>query len=173
MRRYRIEVGGRTHVIDVQEVTSTEFRVSVGGQELNVTLSAAEDVPEAVITPGIAPAGDEDDRRMAAPSAAPFKPAAPDTLKPMVPAAPPPLPPAQPERGAESALLKAPMPGTITAVQTSAGESVVKGQVLLKLEAMKMVNAIKSPRDGVVSEVRVQAGQTVSHGQVLVTFKEA
>ena len=173
MRRYRIEIGGRTHVVDVQEVTATEFRVNVGGQALDVTLSAAEDVAETVISPGISPAG-EDDRPVSAAStsAAAFKPAAPDTLKPMVPAAPPPLPPAQPERGASGAL-KAPMPGTITAVQTRPGDTVVAGQVLLKLEAMKMVNAIKASRGGVVAAVHVQPGQSVGYGHVLVTFKEA
>jgi urea carboxylase len=43
--------------------------------------------------------------------------------------------------------------------------------VLLKLEAMKMVNAIKAPHDGIISEVRVQPGESVGHGYVLVTFE--
>jgi len=159
--------------VDVQELTATDFRVSVGGQQLDVTLSAAEDVPETVITPEILPANDDDrGAALQAPSAAPFKPAAPDTLKPMVPAAHPPLPPAQPERGAAGAL-KAPMPGTITAVETKAGDAVAAGQVLLKLEAMKMVNAIKAPRGGVVAAVLFQPGQSFGYGHVLVTFKEA
>ena len=169
MRRYQVEVGGRTHVVDVQEVTATQFHVVVGGRELQVTLSAAEDVPEAVISPEIVPARDGEAEP---PSAAAFRPPAPETLPPMVPAAHPPLPPPQPEQRSGGAL-KAPMPGTITAIETQAGAVVKTGQVLVKLEAMKMVNAIKAAHDGVVAEVRVQAGQNVGYGHVLVTFEEA
>lgn len=172
MRRYQVEVGGQTHVVDVQELSATEFHVSVAGQELDVTLSSGEDVPETIISPEIAPAGDGAGvDRFVTLSAAPFKPAPPDKLTPMVPAALPPLPP-PPDRGAPGAL-KAPMPGTITAVQAKAGDAVTTGQVLVKLEAMKMVNAIKSPRNGVVAAVLVQPGQNVGYGHVLVTFQEA
>ena len=47
------------------------------------------------------------------------------------------------------------------------------GQLVVKLEAMKMTNAIKAPQDAVVAEVRAQAGQAVGYGDVLVVFKEA
>lgn len=175
MRRYQVEVGGRVHEVDVQEVTANQFRVNVAGQELDVTLSAAEDVMEAIASPEIVPAGNGHGNghgtAPSAPSAAAFRPAAPETLKPMVPSAHPPLP-AQPERGAARGAVKAPMPGTITAVETKPGDSVAAGQVLLKLEAMKMVNAIKAPHAGVVAEVMVQPGQSVGYGHVLVTFKE-
>jgi biotin carboxyl carrier protein len=44
---------------------------------------------------------------------------------------------------------------------------------VVKLEAMKMTNAIKAPQDAVVAEVRAQAGQAVGYGDVLVVFQEA
>jgi biotin carboxyl carrier protein len=169
MRRYRVEVGGRTHVVDVQEVTSQQFRVKVEGRELDVRLSAAEDISDTVISPEIVPT-----RRGTAAdalSASRFRPPAPDTLPPMVKVAPPPLGPA-PEKSLRLAL-KAPMPGTILSVEVEAGESVTAGQVLMKLEAMKMVNAIKAPQAGRIADVHVEAGQSVGHGQVLVTFAEA
>jgi biotin carboxyl carrier protein len=164
-------------VIDVQELSATDFQVMVQGQQIDVTLSAAEDIPETVISPEIVPVREDE-----APSAALFRPQPVEKLPKMVPAAHPPLP--QPEKagpgvvgaGAAAAgagAVKAPMPGTITAVEVRAGESVKAGQVLAKLEAMKMVNAIKSPRDGIIAEVRVQTGQSVGYGHVLVTFKEA
>ncbi len=66
------------------------------------------------------------------------------------------------------------MPGTITAVEVKAGDAVKTGQVLVQLEAMKMVNAIKSPRDGVVADgprrSRARASATVTR---CVTFEEA
>jgi len=171
MRRYRIDVGGRAHVVDVQELTANLFQVRVGGQELEVTLSDAEDLVDTVISPEIAPASRRDGDRFDAPSAAAFKPAPAASLKPLVPAAPPPLP-AKPERG-DGGPVKAPMPGTITAVVVKPGDAVSPGQVLVKLEAMKMVNAIKASRAGVVAAVAVQVGQGVGYGQVLVTFEEA
>lgn len=172
MRRYQVEVGGRTHVVDVQEISGQQFRVVVEGRELEVTLSAAEDVSDAIASPEIAPArGGNGSALGEAPSAARFRPPAPETLPPMVKAAPPPLP-SQPGQGPRAAVT-APMPGTVVSVETKAGDSVKAGQVLLKLEAMKMVNAIKAPHDGVLAEVRVQPGQSVGYGHVLVTFKEA
>lgn len=172
MRRYRIDIGGHTHVVDVQELGADQFHVSVAGQELDVALSAAEDVVETVISPEIAPSnGRKGPEAFDTLSAAPFKAVPPETLKPMVPAAHPPLPP-QPDRAAGGPV-KAPMPGTITAVETKAGDVVAAGQVLVRLEAMKMVNAIKAPRAGVVAAVLVQPGQNVGYGHVLVTFKEA
>jgi biotin carboxyl carrier protein len=167
MRRYRISVGGQTHVIDVQEVSAHQFRVLVEGQPLDVTLSGAEAVSDGVISPAIEPRAPAP---RGVPSAAAFRPASPDTLPALVPSAPPPLP--HPSSDAASGLVKAPMPGTVTAVEIAAGDQVTTGQVLVKLEAMKMVNAIKSPRDGRVADVRVRPGESVGYGHVLVAFDE-
>jgi glutaconyl-CoA decarboxylase len=166
MRRYGVEVDGQRHVIDVLEVSSKEFRVTVGDRHFDVTLSAAEDLPEAVISPDMAEASEGTDPL----SAAPFRPAALETLPSLVPAAPPPIAPSplRPVRGT----ISAPMPGTIVAVDANPGDRVSAGQVLLKLEAMKMVNAIKSPRDGAIAAIPVQVGQGVTYGQVLVAFVE-
>jgi biotin carboxyl carrier protein len=169
MRRYRVDVGARTHVIDVDEVTDTQFRVVVGGQTFDVTLSAAEHVPEAVISPDMADVSGNGDLQPT-PTAAQFRPVAPDALRSMVPATLPPQAP--PSAGAPRTSLSAPMPGTITSVEVSAGDRVVVGQVLLKLEAMKMVNAIKAPREAVIAAVAVAPGASVTFGQVLVTFEE-
>lgn len=169
MRRYKVAVGGRTYVIDVQEVTANDFRVAVEGRELDVTLSGAEDLTDTVIAPGIEPSPAA---MPEAPSAAPFKPVAPDALPPMVPAKMPPLPPPAAGPGAAVRTVKAPMPGTITAVEVAPGQRVNAGQVLLRLEAMKMVNAIKAPRAARVAAVHAQQGQSVGYGHVLVTFEE-
>ncbi len=171
MRRYRIEVGGRTHVIDVQQVSATQFQVTVEGRQIDVRLSAAEAVTEGAVSPEIVPAGPAArPARREPPSAAHFKPPAAETLPPLVPAAPPALPP-QPDRSA-GPVVKAPMPGTITAVEVQEGDRVTTGQVVLRLEAMKMVNAIKSPRDGVVAAIHVRPGESVGYGHPLLTFAE-
>ena len=92
-----------------------------------------------------------------APKAAPAPAAAP--AAPKAAAAP---------AGAEA--VKSPMPGTINAVNVTAGQTVKKGDVLCILEAMKMENEIMAPRDGVVASVNVTKGATVASGDVLLTL---
>jgi len=171
MRRYTVEVGGATHVIDVEETARDTFEVRVGGQDYRVRLASAHDVAEAVISPEIAPAGEA--AAVAVPAAA-FRPPAPETLPPLVKAALPPLPsqPQLPEDGFRPEL-RAPMPGTVVSLHVTEGERVAPGQLVLKLEAMKMLNAIKAPQAAVVAELRVEAGQSVGYGDVLVVFREA
>jgi acetyl/propionyl-CoA carboxylase alpha subunit len=64
--------------------------------------------------------------------------------------------------------IEAPMPGKVTAVEVSQGETVSKGQRLLTLEAMKMEHALTAPFDGVVAELNAREGAQVSEGTVLV-----
>lgn len=57
--------------------------------------------------------------------------------------------------------LRAPMPGSVIAVLVEVGQSVTKGQALLKLEAMKMEHTITTNADGIVEAIYFQAGDTV------------
>ena len=67
--------------------------------------------------------------------------------------------------------IKAPMPGRVLDIMLSAGSSVVKGDGVLVLEAMKMENVIKSPTDGVIKKIVVPKGQAVEKNEVLVEFE--
>lgn len=66
--------------------------------------------------------------------------------------------------------VRAPISGQIVDILVTEGSEVVKGQLLLVLEAMKMENQMKSPGKGRIREVRVKNGQLVKSGEVLVTF---
>jgi 3-methylcrotonyl-CoA carboxylase alpha subunit len=68
--------------------------------------------------------------------------------------------------------LIAPIPGQVTQVLTAEGDTVVRGQILLVLEAMKTVFRLPAPADGVVAAVNCAAGDTVQEGQILVSFAE-
>jgi biotin carboxyl carrier protein len=171
MRRYTVEVDGRSHVIDVEETARDAFDVRVGHRAFRVRLASAHDVAEAMISPEIAPAETDED----APSPpASYRPPAPETLPALAAKAPPALAsqPRLPEDGF-SPELTAPMPGTIVSVHVAPGDRVTAGQLVVKLEAMKMTNAVKAPRDAAVREVRARAGQAVGYGDVLVVFEEA
>jgi 3-methylcrotonyl-CoA carboxylase alpha subunit len=69
--------------------------------------------------------------------------------------------------------LVAPIPGQVTQVMAEAGMAVVRGQVLVVLEAMKTVFRLAAPADGVVAAVTCRAGDAVVEGQTLVAFAEA
>ncbi|HUO09172.1 MAG TPA: pyruvate carboxylase [Phycisphaerae bacterium] len=65
----------------------------------------------------------------------------------------------------------APMPGKITAVNVSLGQSIQKGTKLLSIEAMKMESAVYSPREGKVAKIDVQPGNLVAAGDLLVEIE--
>jgi biotin carboxyl carrier protein len=62
------------------------------------------------------------------------------------------------------------IPGRVVAVSVAAGDSVVAGQQLLVVEAMKMQNELRAPRDGVISSVAVGAGRTIEVGDLLLVL---
>lgn len=67
--------------------------------------------------------------------------------------------------------LKAPMPGLVTDICVFVGQKVVKGDVLLKLEAMKMENNIKAIGESVIAKIVIEKGQTVEKNQALILFE--
>ena len=66
--------------------------------------------------------------------------------------------------------LTAPMNGTMVSVLVKTGDSVVKGQSLVIMEAMKMEHTIKAPSDGTINEIFFQAGEMVDGGAELLAF---
>jgi propionyl-CoA carboxylase alpha chain len=74
-------------------------------------------------------------------------------------------------RAAPGSLL-APMPGTVVRVETEQGATVVAGQRLVVLEAMKMEHQVAAPAAGVVAELNVRGGQQVEAGAVLAVITD-
>jgi 3-methylcrotonyl-CoA carboxylase alpha subunit len=68
--------------------------------------------------------------------------------------------------------LVAPLPGQVTQVLAEPGAAVMRGQVLVVLEAMKTVFRLTAPADAVVQQVSCQVGAMVQEGQMLVSFAE-
>lgn len=62
-----------------------------------------------------------------------------------------------------------PEPGASAFVK--AGDSVKKGDTLLIVEAMKVMNPIRAPRDGKVVEVCVQDSSPIEYGEHLVILE--
>lgn len=72
-----------------------------------------------------------------------------------------------------SGAIVAPMPGKVISVEVNEGQSVIKGQKLLTLEAMKMEHTLNAPFDGVVVQLNVSAGQQVQVDALLAKIEEA
>ena len=69
-------------------------------------------------------------------------------------------------------VIAAPMPGLVKAMFAQPGQTVVAGDKLAVLEAMKMEHALLAARDGVVEQVLVAAGTQVEEGAALVLLEE-
>jgi acetyl-CoA/propionyl-CoA carboxylase biotin carboxyl carrier protein len=65
------------------------------------------------------------------------------------------------------------MQATIVKLLVADGDTVVKGDLLLVLEAMKMEQPLVAHRDGTVAIVAAVVGETVSSGSVLLTVSDA
>ncbi|OJW51420.1 MAG: acetyl-CoA carboxylase, biotin carboxyl carrier protein [Alphaproteobacteria bacterium 41-28] len=109
---------------------------------------------------------------------------------PQVPPAPPPLPsssaptsqpeaPASPEAPVpHGEIITSPMVGTVYLAPEQGGEpfikvgdSVKKGDTLLIVEAMKVMNPIRAPRDGTVLDICVSDTKPIEFGEPLVILE--
>jgi glutaconyl-CoA/methylmalonyl-CoA decarboxylase subunit gamma len=76
----------------------------------------------------------------------------------------------EPQLSAGDTKISAPMPGKVNKINVKAGDTVHTGDLLLILEAMKMMNEIASPVNGTIKSVNVQAGDSVKPGQILISL---
>jgi acetyl-CoA/propionyl-CoA carboxylase biotin carboxyl carrier protein len=58
-------------------------------------------------------------------------------------------------------------------VAVAEGDQVVKGDLLLVLEAMKMEQPLTAHKDGVIGTLAAEVGATVSSGHLLLTVLDA
>src|SRR6478752_644825 len=68
--------------------------------------------------------------------------------------------------------VKAPMQATIVKLAVGAGDKVVKGDLVVVLEAMKMEQPITAHKDGTVGTLDALVGATVSSGHLLLTLTD-
>ncbi len=64
--------------------------------------------------------------------------------------------------------LEAPMPGSMVSFMVHVGDTVIKGQPLAVIEAMKMEHTISAPNDGVVQALLFAVGDQVQEGAPLL-----
>jgi biotin carboxyl carrier protein len=67
--------------------------------------------------------------------------------------------------------IKSPMPGMVVNIFVKEGDSVLEGEKLLTLEAMKMENILKSPGEGIIKKINIEKTQSVDKNQILIEFE--
>ncbi|MGP6172091.1 acetyl/propionyl/methylcrotonyl-CoA carboxylase subunit alpha [Microbacterium sp. A204] len=72
--------------------------------------------------------------------------------------------------GASGDAVKSPMQATIVKVAVEEGQQVVKGDLVVVLEAMKMEQPLQAHKDGVIGSISAAPGATVSAGHQLLTI---
>lgn len=142
-----------------------EFSYKNGTDELQFSKNEARPVPE--VATQVAPA----------PVLAPPSPVAPtsapaETVAEEVPA------PAEASVASEGNLVESPLVGVVYLAAgpdkpafVTVGDSVKKGQTLVIIEVMKVMNEIPAPKDGVVTEILVSNEEMVEFGKGLVRIK--
>ena len=158
MKKYQYKVQGVDYEVEIAEVEGKIARVNVNGIpfeiEMQKPINAAKH-PALAATKRTA---------TAAPAEAPAAPAAAPV------AAAPAKPAAQPAAAGAGNALKAPLPGTINAINVKVGDKVNVGDVVVVLEAMKMQNSIEAEYAGTVTSILVNQGDTVMEGAVMLTI---
>ncbi len=149
MKRYRVTIDGRIYDVEIDDPNARPVTARLSGVAYSVDVE-----PER--------GGDADPPREADADAQ----ASGDVLQP-------PTTPAEPAGGPLGAgprAMTAPIPGVVASVAASAGEAIERGDELLTLDAMKMLNVIRSPWAGTIATVHVAKGDRVVQGEPLVTF---
>ena len=155
MKTYQYKVQGVDYEVEIAEVEGKIARVNVNGIPFEIEMQKP-------INAAKHPALAATKRASSAPAA----PAAPVAAAPVAAA---PVKPAAAPAGAGNAI-KAPLPGTINAINVKVGDTVAVGDIVIVLEAMKMQNNIESEYAGTVTSITVSQGDSVMEGAVMMTI---
>jgi biotin carboxyl carrier protein len=68
-------------------------------------------------------------------------------------------------------LIMAPMPGKITKIFVAVGDTVIQGQPLFVMEAMKMEYTLKSDLNTTVEKLNITLNQNVDLGALMIQLK--
>jgi len=173
--KYKIAVNDQKFEVEINDIKEGIAQVKVNGQSFDVLIENYQDIetgsPILRPTPAAAAAPVTAKAPTPSPKPAPTSPKVSTPVKDRIEAPTKPATPAAapaPQKAQAKGEIVAPIPGRIMDVKVKVGSSVVKGQTVATMEAMKMENNIASTMDGVVQEVRVQKDSEVATGEVIM-----
>ena len=159
MKTYQYKVQGVDYEVEIVEVEGKIARVNVNGIPFEIE---RQKPINAAKHPALAAT-----KRTAAAATAPA-PIAPAAAVQSVAVQ---THPTQPAAAAGAGTpVKAPLPGTINAINVKVGDTVAVGDVVIVLEAMKMQNNIEAESAGTVTSILVNPGDSVMEGAVMLTI---
>lgn len=145
--------------------TLREFSYKNNGEELNLSKNQTSSVTAAPVAPTV---------EVVAP--APQAPVGPVAAAAAVET--PVEEASTPAQAAEGEIVESPLVGVAYLSPSpekpafvSVGDTVKKGQTLLIVEAMKVMNEVPAPKDGVITEILVTNEEVVDYGKGLVRIK--
>ena len=159
MKKYQYKVQGVDYEVEIVEVEGKIARVNVNGIPFEIEMQKPINAAK---HPALAAT-----KRTAAAATAPA-PIAPAAAVQSVAVQ---THPTQPAAAAGAGTpVKAPLPGTINAINVKVGDTVAVGDVVIVLEAMKMQNNIEAESAGTVTSILVNPGDSVMEGAVMLTI---
>ncbi len=158
MKTYKYKVQGVDYEVEITDVEGKIARVNVNGIPFEIEMQKPINAAK---HPALAATKKSASVAPAATPAAAAAPAAPVAA---------PAQPAQPAAAGAGTPVKAPLPGTINAINVKVGDKVNVGDVVVVLEAMKMQNNIEAENAGTVTAILVNPGDSVMEGAVMLTI---
>jgi glutaconyl-CoA/methylmalonyl-CoA decarboxylase subunit gamma len=157
MRKYEVNINDKPYSILVEKYTSEHAELKINGKSYSVDING-------MIT-GVVDNTGEFASQLSTP-AAPATPLQPVNT-PMATTQAVPAPSTKPSAGGDSVIC-APIPGSILVIKVTEGDEVKAGQLVLKMEAMKMENEITANCSGTITAIKVKTGDSVNQGEVLI-----
>ena len=160
MKKYQYKVQGVDYEVEIVEVEGKIAKVNVNGIPFEIemqkpinaakhpVLAATKRTTPSVATP-VAPVASASAAQSVAVQTQPTQ---------------------QPVAAGAGNPVKAPLPGTINAINVKVGDKVAVGDVVIVLEAMKMQNNIEAENAGTVTSILVNQGDSVMEGAVMLTI---
>jgi biotin carboxyl carrier protein len=145
--KYHLTINETPYEVDIGEIEGEQIAVRVNGEPYRVVLQNPADLTGRTAQTSMSAGGSP-------PAAAPAKPVK--------------APPAPVRAATGSGSVLAPIPGLILDIKVTVGASVVAGQSVATIEAMKMENSLTSAISGTVKEICVQKGAQVATGDVIM-----
>ena len=159
MKKYQYKVQGVDYEVEITEVEGKIARVNVNGIPFEIEMQKPINAAKHPVLAAT---------KKSSVSAAPAAPVAPAAAVQSVAAQTQPT--QQPVAAGAGNPIKAPLPGTINAINVKVGDKVNVGDTVIVLEAMKMQNNIEAESAGTVTSILVNQGDTVMEGAVMLTI---
>ncbi len=163
MKEVKFDIDGQEYTVQIHKFGAYEAELSVNGRHYRVGLKdlGIESVSEIKPKPVHRSATGMSAGNQMLFSEAPIK--NPRSVGPI---------PHKPASVVNASSIVAPLPGLILKIMVKVGDSVIPGQDVMIMEAMKMENEIQSHIKGTVREIRVKAGDAISEGDILIVLEQ-